>query len=85
VLRPFEFQPDKVIDGSRSDYMNGFNAAGDRSTTIELQAGQFAYFSAGPDQKSNDLIRADMLGLPGNNDLNATQEVNEDNIVEIGP
>jgi prepilin-type N-terminal cleavage/methylation domain-containing protein len=86
VLRPFDFQPDKVIDGSRSDYMNGLNdTSGDRSTTFELQVGQFAYFSAGPDQKSNDLIRADMLGLPGNNGINATQEVNEDNIVEIGP
>ena len=66
--------------------MNGLNdTSGDRSTTVELQAGQFAYFSPGPDQKSNDLIRADMLGLPGNNGINATQEVNEDNIVEIGP
>ena len=86
VLRPFEFQPDKVIDGSHPDYMNGLNdVGGDRSTTIELQAGQFAYFSAGPDQKTNDLIRADMFGLPGNSASDATQEVNEDNIVEIGP
>jgi len=86
VLRPYDFQPDKVIDGTISDFMNGIDiTSGDRSTTIELQAGQFAYFSAGPDKQSNDYIRADIYGLPGNLDANATQEVNEDNIVEIGP
>jgi prepilin-type N-terminal cleavage/methylation domain-containing protein len=86
VLRPWDFQPDKVVDGALSDYMNGFNdQSGDRSTTIELQAGQFAFFSPGPDKQANDSIRADIYGLPGNQDVNATQEVNEDNLVEIGP
>ncbi|MAI66648.1 MAG: hypothetical protein CMJ26_02075 [Phycisphaerae bacterium] len=86
ALRPWDFQPDKVIDGAIPDYINGINdTTGDRSTTIELQAGQFAYFSPGPDKQVNDLIRADFFGLPGNQDENATQEVNEDNIVEIGP
>ena len=75
-----------MIDGAIPDYINGINdTTGDRSTTIELQAGQFAYFSPGPDKQVNDLIRADFFGLPGNQDENATQEVNEDNIVEIGP
>jgi prepilin-type N-terminal cleavage/methylation domain-containing protein len=86
ALRPYDFQPDKVIDGTISDFMNGIaDPSGDRSTTIELQAGQFAYFSPGPDKQVNEYIRADIYGLPGNLDVNATQEVNEDNIVEIGP
>ena len=87
ALRPYDFRPGQVMNGSLPDFMNGVsNPVGDVSTTMELQTGKFAYFSAGPDQKANNFIRADVYGLPGNSDPNtATQEVNEDNIVLVGP
>ena len=85
VLRPFDFPPDKVIDGFLPDYRDGNTLTGDTSTSIELQTGQFAYFSSGPDQKSNDLIRADVQGLTGNIGTGATDESNKDNMVEVGP
>ena len=66
-----------------SDQMNGANTDGDTSTTFELQTGQFAYFSSGPNQQSNDYIRADLLDLTGN--TQQTDETNVDNIVEVGP
>jgi hypothetical protein len=59
--------------------------SGDTSTTMELQTGQFAYFSAGPDQQSNNAIRVDAYGLPDNDDVNGTDETNADNIIEVGP
>ncbi len=85
VLRPFDFPVDKVVEGAMGDYMDGEEGAGDKSTTFELQSGQFAYFSAGPDQITNDRIRADSFGLDGNKDENATDEANADNVVEVGP
>ncbi len=86
VLRPFDFSPDNVIDGSLADFRNGTSSdVGDTSTTIELQAGEFAYFSPGPDKRTNDYIRADVLGIDGNVGDDANDEVNADNIVEIGP
>jgi type II secretory pathway pseudopilin PulG len=85
VLRPFDFPPDKVIDGFLPDFRDGNMSTGDTSTSIELQTGQFAYFSSGPDQKSNDRIRADVLGLVDNDGDDATDESNKDNMVEVGP
>ena len=87
ALRPYDFRPNQAMNGTLPDLMNGASdPTGDVSTTMELQTGQFAYFSAGPDQKVNNVIRADVFGLPGNSDPNtATQEVNEDNIVQVGP
>jgi prepilin-type N-terminal cleavage/methylation domain-containing protein len=86
VLRPSEFEEGKVIDASLPDYMNGVSEdTGDTSTTMELQTGQFAYFSAGPDQQSNSAIRLDASGLPDNDGLNGTDESNADNIIEVGP
>jgi len=86
ILRPFRFDPNKVIDSTLPDYMDGLNSdTGDTSTSIELQSGQFAYFSAGPDQKMNKHIRADYIGLPDNDGADATDEVNADNIIEVGP
>ncbi|MDP7005927.1 MAG: hypothetical protein QF718_06935 [Phycisphaerales bacterium] len=85
VLRPFDFPEAKVVEGAMGDYMDGEDGVGDKSTTFELQSGQFAFFSAGPDQKTNDRIRADAFGLDGNKDENATDEVNADNVVEVGP
>ncbi len=85
VLRPFDFDPDKVVDGFLPDYRDGNIASGDTSTSIELQTGQFAYLSAGPDQKTNNRVRADVLGLAGNTGTGATDEVNKDNLIEVGP
>jgi len=84
VLRPFDFPTDKVIDGFFRDFRDGNVVTGDTSTSIELQTGQFAYFSSGPDKKTNDLIRADVAGLPGQMDLE-TDEFNKDNMIEVGP
>ena len=33
----------------------------------------------------NPYIRADYVGLPDNDDENATDEANADNIIEVGP
>lgn len=86
VLRPFTFSTDNVIDGTLQDFRNGVeDVTGDTSTSFELQTAQFAYFSAGPDSRSNDYIRADVLGIVGNTGDDATDEVNEDNIVETAP
>ena len=84
LLRPYRFDPNKVIDTTLPDYMDGLTSvSGDTSTSIELQTGQFAYFSAGPDQVMNEYIRADYIGLIGN--TAETDESNEDNLVEVGP
>lgn len=86
ALRPYTFSPNNVIDASLPDFMDGIDAnSGDTSTSMELQVGRFAYFSSGPDQQMNPFIRADYVGLPGNDDENATDEANADNIVEVGP
>ena len=84
VLRPFDFPSDKVIDGFFPDFRDGNVVTGDTSTSIELQTGQFAYVSSGPDKKTNDWIRADVAGLPGQMNLE-TDEFNKDNMVEVGP
>jgi hypothetical protein len=86
ALRPYAFSPNNVIDGVLPDFMEGIDSnSGDTSTSMELQVGRFAYFSLGPDQQMNSHIRADYVGLPGNDDENATDEANADNIVEVGP
>ena len=86
VLRPFDFSPNQVVDASFGDFSEGNSSlTGDTSTSIDLQAGQFAYFSAGPDKQANNNLRADILGVQGNDGEDATDEVNKDNIVEIGP
>jgi prepilin-type N-terminal cleavage/methylation domain-containing protein len=84
VLRPFDFPTDKVIDGFFPDFSDGNVLTGDTSTSIELQTGQFAYLSSGPDKKTNDWIRADVAGLAGPMKLE-TDEFNKDNMVEVGP
>ena len=84
VLRPFDFPTDKVIDGFFPDFSDGNVLTGDTSTSIELQTGQFAYLSSGPDKKTNDWIRADVAGLAGPMNLE-TDEFNKDNMVEVGP
>ena len=83
ALRPFNFESGKAADGTMDDMMNGQNATGDFSTTFELQTGQFAFFSSGPDQQSNPFIRADLQDLVGN--TMQSDETNADNLVEVGP
>ena len=86
VLRPSEFESNKALDGTLPDFREGLGQTnGDRSTTFELQAGQFAFFSAGPDQQMNAFIRSDAFGLPDNDGEYATDESNKDNLVEVGP
>ena len=86
VLRPFAFEVSKAIDTTLPDFMNGVNdATGDTSTSMELQTGQFAYFSAGPDKRLNNHIRSDYFGQPDNDGPNATDDANADNIIDIGP
>ena len=83
VLRPFNL-PSSPINASFGDYNEAYTG-GDPSTTLELQAGNIAFFSAGADRQLNNRIRADVFGLPGNEDDDATDEYNADNIVEVGP
>ncbi|MDP6693177.1 MAG: type II secretion system protein [Phycisphaerales bacterium] len=83
VLRPFNLS-ESPVDASFGDY-NEALGQGDTSTTLELQAGTFAFFSAGADRQLNQRIRADVYGLPGNDNEDATDEFNADNVVEIGP
>ncbi|MBT4584579.1 MAG: prepilin-type N-terminal cleavage/methylation domain-containing protein [Phycisphaerae bacterium] len=83
VLRPFNL-PKSSVNASFGDYNEAYGN-GDPSTTLELQTGNIAFFSAGADKQLNNRIRADVFGLPGNEDDDATDEFNADNIVEIGP
>jgi type II secretory pathway pseudopilin PulG len=83
VLRPFHL-PSSPVNASFGDYNQAY-AGGDPSTTLELQSGKIAFFSAGADRQLNSRIRADVFGLEGNNDDDASDEYNADNIVEIGP
>ena len=79
---------------------------GDGTTSYQLQAGEFAFMSAGPDRRINNWMRNDFLDIGGNDGSSfddewhyswgslpgatpmypvpATEEVNEDNIVEVG-
>ena len=86
ALRPSTFEEGKALDATLPDFRDGLlQRTGDPSTTFELQTGQFAFFSSGPDQKMNAYIRSDAFGLPDNTDEFATDEANIDNIVEVGP
>ncbi|HWB20715.1 MAG TPA: type II secretion system protein [Phycisphaerales bacterium] len=66
LLRPWEFKTGTDVNGLA-------DAAGDTGTTAELEAGEFAFFSAGPDKSFDQNRRID------------ADEFNKDNIVEIGP
>ena len=83
VLRPFNFTENHVA-ATLDDYSNP-GSEGDRATSQVLQSGTFAYFSPGADLQLNQRIRADIFGLLGNSDDDATEEYNADNIVEVGP
>lgn len=68
LLRPWSVSSGEGLDGRLADD----SSIGDRTTTHALQTGEFAMFSAGPDQTFNHWHRVD------------TDGVNEDNIVEVG-
>ncbi len=85
LLRPYEFGSQTVVDAVLPDMRNSSDSGGDTSTSMELQAGQYAYFSSGADRLLNAAIRADEPGLPGNSGDDMTDQTNRDNIVEVGP
>ena len=76
ALRPFEIEPSQATDyifqpgGGGSlwgDFSEGSGAInGDPTTTTSLQAGEFAFLSAGPDRQIFNWHRADYLGRGGN-------------------
>ena len=88
VLRPFEIEPGKAIDGlgdlSQASYLQG---SGDPTTIAALNSAEFALFSTGPDGLINPDIRYDNPEDPGNDPYGngPTSFANEDNIVELGP
>lgn len=116
ALRPWDFEPGSSTEflvPSGSDLWGDYNSTmdsdgrkGDSLTSFELQAGEFAFLSAGPDRRINNWQRNDAPGLGGNdgssfNDdwhynwgtipggnpqypVPETEEVNRDNIVEVG-
>ncbi len=86
VLRPGEFDENEVANAVLDDFSNGVGLGGDRSTTLALRSGDFAYFSAGPDRMLNPYMRADEAAFEGQG-MNGydTDQYNKDNIVEIGP
>ena len=115
VLRPWEFEPGTMTDflvpqdgsqyGDFNSVLDGGGTLGDSTTSYELQSGEFAFFSPGPDRQANNWQRTDFLGIGGNDGTNfndgwhynwgglppfsewsvpPTEEVNEDNIVEVG-
>lgn len=85
---------------------DALGSKGDSTTSYELQSGEFAFLSSGPDRRVNNWMRTDLLDIGGNDgrtftdewhyswgsipgasptyQVPATEEVNEDNIVEIG-
>lgn len=68
-LRPWELEVGEGIDGLEDD-------DGDPTTSNALQSGRFAFFSGGPDG----------IYTPRSNDVRRDRdEVNADNLVEVGP
>ena len=76
ALRPFEIEPSQATDYifqpggqgvSWGDFSEGGNnIKGDPTTTTSLQAGEFAFLSAGPDRRIFNWHRADYLDRGGN-------------------
>ena len=65
-LRPYRIAPNAATDAATAD------GHLDTSTTFELETGEFALFSPGPDRVTNDQYRVDK------------EQLNRDNIVEVG-
>ncbi|MEE2720118.1 MAG: type II secretion system protein [Planctomycetota bacterium] len=116
ALRPWDFEPGSSTEflvpsggdlwGDYNSTMDGDGRRGDSLTSFELQSGEFAFLSAGPDRRINNWQRNDAAGVGGNDGTNfnddwhynwgtipgtspqypvpETEEVNRDNIVEVG-
>jgi len=118
ALRPWELEAGAATDYrvpmGASDWgdfnstldSEALSSKGDSTTSYELQAGEFAFLSAGPDRRINNWMRNDFIDIGGNDgqtftdewhyswgslpgssptyQVPATEEVNEDNIVEVG-
>ncbi|MDG2201353.1 MAG: type II secretion system protein [Phycisphaerales bacterium] len=116
ALRPWEFEPGSATDylvpsggelwGDYNSTLDADGRRGDSSTTFELQSGEFAFMSGGPDRRINNWQRTDSPGVGGNDGTRfkddwhfnwgsipgsnpqypvpETEEVNRDNIVEVG-
>lgn len=70
ALRPWEVPPGQDVDGLADASLD--ISGGDRTTTRELIAAEFALLSSGPDRAVNLGVRRDRDGI------------NEDNIVKVG-
>ena len=70
-LRPFAVAP-----GAGADTLARFaDDRNDTTTSVELESAEFALFSSGPDKGYEPLFRSDL----------DREELNRDNIVEVGP
>ncbi|MEM7227961.1 MAG: type II secretion system protein [Planctomycetota bacterium] len=69
-LRPFDLAAASGIDARNFDGTYFNDADGDSTTSSELKSAEFAFLSAGPDQRIDDTKRRD--------------DFNRDNIVEVG-
>ncbi len=80
----FRLRPFNVTVGAEKDTrFADRSAAGDTTTSFELEAAGFALFSPGPDRVYEADVRADLPGYGG--DPEVGDELNRDNIVETGP
>gem|GEM_PF-1260048 len=116
ALRPWEFEPGAATDflvpsdgelwGDYNSTLDDDGRRGDSSTSYQLQSGEFAFMSGGPDRRINNWQRLDAAGIGGNDGASfnddwhykwesipggspqypvpETEEVNRDNIVEVG-
>jgi hypothetical protein len=71
ALRPYTIPEEALVSGWLDDQST---IAPDNATTRQLQAGEFALFSSGSDKALNPLVRVDQ-----------PEDLNRDNIVEVGP
>jgi hypothetical protein len=78
VLRPFKVSPEAATDTRFADDSPATSLLGDRTTTYQLETGDFALLSRGPDRSLNERARWDYGNWP-------EEGLNEDNIVEVGP
>jgi type II secretory pathway pseudopilin PulG len=76
VLRPWDIKSDSAVDGLFGD------DSGSAQTTRELETGEFALLSFGPDKQVDETTSNDS-SHDGDGDGRLAE--NEDNIVEVGP
>jgi prepilin-type N-terminal cleavage/methylation domain-containing protein len=78
LLRPPQAKQENIVLDARSLAGNDIDL-----TTYQLQTGDYALFSAGPDRQFNAQLRVDDPNDPLN--TAGTDMANQDNIVEVGP